>query len=115
MDAQTVRAHADAQCAALLAGDIDTAFKDLSSQLRSNMGEVIAQIPLPVTEATVESVDLAGAGFLAVMHLVGENGEIRLHTRWKDRDGEPTIVEVSHIVDTPPPTIDEATEDDAAG
>src|SRR5215207_7705652 len=114
MDAQTVRDHADEQCAALLAGDIDTAFKDLSSQLRSNMGEVIAQIPLPVTEAAVESVDLAGSGYLAVMHLVGETGEIRLHTRWKDRDGAPTIVEVSHIVETPSPTVDEEAEEPAA-
>lgn len=115
MDAQTVRDHADAQCAALLAGDIDTAFKDLSSQLRQNMGEVIAQIPLPVTEATVETVDMAGAGYLAVMHLVGESGEIRLHTRWKDRDGEPTIVEVSHIVETPPPSVDAEAEDESSG
>jgi hypothetical protein len=114
MDAQTVRDHADAQCAALLAGDIEAAFKDLSSQLRSNMGEVVAQVPLPVTEATVESVDMAGSGYLAVMHLVGESGEIRLHTRWKDRDGEPTIVEVSHIVETPAPVAVEDDEDAAS-
>jgi hypothetical protein len=115
MDAQIVRDHADAQCAALLAGDIDTALKDLSSQLRSNMGEVIAQIPFPVTEATVESVDLAGSGYLAVMRLVGESGEIRFETRWKDRDGAPTIVEVSHVVEARPVAPDDDTEDETAG
>ena len=37
------------------------------------------------------------------MHLVGETGEVRMNTRWKDRDGEPTIVEVSHVVEAPAP------------
>ncbi len=115
MDAQIVRDQAEAQCAALLAGDMDLAFAALSSQLRANMGEVIAQIPLPVTEATVESVDLAGSGYLAVMRLVGEGGDVRFETRWKDRDGTPTIVEVSHVVEAPPPAADEAAEDDNAG
>lgn len=111
MDAPTVRTRAEAQCEALLAGDIDRAFEALSEQLRANMGEVIAQLPLPVTAATVESVELAGSGYLAVMHLVGETGEVRMNTRWKDRDGEPTIVEVSHVVEAPAP---EATTDDEA-
>jgi hypothetical protein len=32
-----------------------------------------------------------------VLHLVGETDETQLQTRWKDRDGRPTIVEVSHL------------------
>jgi hypothetical protein len=38
-----------------------------------------------------------------VLNLVGESGSIRLETRWKDRDGRPTIVEASHIPEAPPP------------
>ena len=32
-----------------------------------------------------------------MLHLVGETDETRLETRWKERDGRPTIVEVSHL------------------
>lgn len=114
MDATTVRAHAEAQCEALLASDIDRAFTSLSSQLRQNMGEVIAQLPLPISEATVESVELAGSGYLAVLRLVGEGSEVTLETRWKDRDGVPTIVEVSHTAAEIVEPVEEATEEGTA-
>ena len=42
MDVQTVREHADAYCAALLAGDIGRASEEFSQQLKSNIGEVVA-------------------------------------------------------------------------
>ena len=60
-------------------------------------------LPLPLVEATVESVEAAGSGYLAVLWLVGEKQAVRLQTRWKERDGEPTIVEVSHIAEPAPP------------
>ena len=28
---------------------------------------------------------------------MGETDEVELQTRWKDRDGEPTLVEASHL------------------
>jgi hypothetical protein len=40
---------------------------------------------------------MAGTGYVAVLHLVGETAESRLETRWKDRAGRPTIVEASHL------------------
>jgi hypothetical protein len=33
-----------------------------------------------------------------VLHLVGET-DVRFQTRWKDRNGRPTIVEMSHIAE----------------
>jgi hypothetical protein len=100
MDPEAVRAHAQAHCDALLAGDIDRAIEDMSKELRSNLGPLIALLPLPLTSATVESVERAGSsGFNAVLHLVGENSEVQLQTRWKDRDGQPTIVEASHLTE----------------
>jgi len=98
MDEQAVREHAQAHCDALLAGDIDRATTQLSNELRSNLGHVVALLPLPLTEASVESVSKTGSGYLAVLRLVGQNDDVRLQTRWKDRDGQPTIVEASHIV-----------------
>jgi hypothetical protein len=97
MDESVVREHAQAMCEALVAGDVDRAIADVSDQLRRNLGEVMMLLPLPVTEATVESVERAGSGIAVVMRLVGETDEVQLQTRWKDRDGQPRVVEASHL------------------
>jgi hypothetical protein len=97
MDEQAVREHAQAYCDALVAGDIDRATVQLSKELRSNLGHVLALLPLPLTEATVETVNRTGSGYIAVLRLVGETDAVQLQTRWKERDGEPTIVEASHV------------------
>lgn len=107
MDQQVVREHAEAHCEALLAGDFDRASVDLSNELRSNLGSMIALMPLPLTEATVESVDVGGSGIVAVLHLVGESGDMQLQTRWKERDGRPTIVEASRVA-APAPAVSPA-------
>ena len=98
MDPQIVREHAQAYCDALLSGDMTKAAESLSRELQQNMGSLIAILPLPLTEATVESVEVGGSGYVALLRLVGETSEIELQTRWKERDGQPTIVEASHVV-----------------
>ena len=97
MDIDTVRDRATAFCAALDAGDIEAATAYLSPELRRNLGEVLALLPLPTNESTVESIDRSGAGCNIALRLVGETDEVELQTRWKDRDGEPTLVEASHV------------------
>jgi hypothetical protein len=97
MDEQAVRDRAISVCEALVAGDIDRATEDFSPELRRNLGEVLALLALPSTEATVESVEHGGAGFNVVIRLVGGAEEVLVQTRWKDRDGRPTIVEASHL------------------
>lgn len=99
MDEQAVQKHADAFCAALLAGDVERAAGDLSSELRSNLGQLVAMLPMPLTAATVESLERTASGFRAVLHLVGETTETRLETRWKNRNDRPVIVEVSHLTE----------------
>jgi hypothetical protein len=101
MDEQTVREHAQAHVEALLAGDIGRAAEEMSSQLRSNLGPIVAMLPMPMTEASVESVEMTKTGYLAVLRLVGDGGTVRLETRWKDRDGRPTIVEASRVHEEP--------------
>ncbi len=97
MDEQTVRDHAQAHLDALLAGDVDRAIQDFSQELQRNLGEIMAMLPLPLTAADIESVSMGGSSYTAILHLVGETEESRLETRWKDRDGRPTIIEASHI------------------
>ena len=97
MDEQTVREHAQATCAALLAGDIGKAAEQMSKELRSNLGSIVGMLPLPLTEARVESIEMTPTGYRTVLHLVGETDSLQLETRWKDRDGTPTIVEASRV------------------
>ena len=100
MDEQAVRDRAQALCDALVAGDVDRAIQDFSVELRRNLGEVIAMLPLPSSEATVESVEHGGAGYNVVLLLVGETEEVRIQTRWKERDGRPTVIEAGHLSKT---------------
>ena len=97
MDEELIREHARAFCDALVAGDIDSAIKDFSPELRRNLGEVLAILPLPASEGSVESVEHGGAGFNVVIRFVGETEEVLIQTRWKDRDGQPTVVEAGHL------------------
>ncbi len=81
MDADQVRERAGSMCEALLAGDVDRATEDFSDELRRNLGEVIAMLPLPALEASVESVEHGGAGYNVVLRLVGETDEVLIQTR----------------------------------
>ena len=111
MDQQIVRERAEAFAAALIAGDMEQAAEDLSKELSSNLGTLVSILPLPLTGATVESIEVGGSGYVAVLHLVGEQAEIRLQTRWKERDGRPTIVETSHVTESAPEAPAEQDED----
>jgi hypothetical protein len=97
MDEPAVREQAQAFCDALAAGDVDRAIESMSPELQRNVGEVLALLPLPANEVTVESVERGGAGYNIVIRLAGEIDEDLIQTRWKDRDGQPTIVEASHM------------------
>ena len=101
MDEQAVRQHAQATCDALLAGDITKASEQMSKELRQNLGSIVGMLPLPLTEASVESIESTPTGYRTVLHLVGETDSLQLETRWKDRDGRPTIVEASRVHEEP--------------
>lgn len=98
MEEQNVRERAEALCAALVVGDIELATEDFSKELRQHLGEVLALLPLPLSEATIDSIERGGSsGYNVVLKLVGETEEVQIQTRWKDRDGQATVVEASHL------------------
>src|SRR5438477_1987867 len=101
MDEQTVREHAQAYCEALQAGDVGRSAQEMSRELQANLGPLVAMLPLPLTGARIETIDMVGTGYLALLNLVGDEGSIRLQTRWKERDGRPTMVEGSHLPEAP--------------
>ena len=97
MDETAVRSSAERVGDALVAGDVEGAIEYLSDELKRNVGEVVALLPLPATEASIASIERANSAVVVVLHLVGETADVELQTRWKDRDGTPRIVEVSHL------------------
>lgn len=115
MDDETVRQAAEGFCAALVAGDVERATEDLSTELQRNLGEVVALLPLPATEGVVESVERSGPGFNVRLQLVGETESVVILTRWKDRDDRATIVELSHESATPIVVEPDADADGEAG
>lgn len=97
MDENTVRSSVRAVGDALVAGNIDAVIGYLSAELQRNPGEIVAMLPLPAIATEIVSVDHATSAVVVVMRVVGETADDELQTRWKDRDGEPRIVEVSHL------------------
>jgi hypothetical protein len=117
VDSDSIGERAAALADALVAGDVELATQDFSPELRRNLGEVIAMLPLPVSEATVESIERGASAFVVELRLVGETDEVIIQTRWKDRDGRPTVVEASHLSQTTREADDDATatEPEASG
>jgi hypothetical protein len=111
MDEQAVRARAQAMCDALAAGDVERATADFSPELRRNLGEVLALMPLPANEVVIDSIEHGGSGYNVVLRIAGEVDEVQLQTRWKDRDGEPRMVEASHLASTAIAPADDATDE----
>jgi hypothetical protein len=51
-----------------------------------------------------------------VLRLVGASDTVKVETRWKDRDGKPTMVEACHVVEKRPEPVGETpAEESAAG
>ena len=125
MDEQDVRTRAEAVCVALVAGDVGVFIESLSNELRQNVGEVLTLLPLPATEATIESIASGGsAAQTVVLRILGEHKEVTIQTRWKDRDGTPTIIEAGNLTsaaraaaagEEAPSDEDEGGEADAGG
>ncbi len=111
MDEQAVRARAQAVCDALAAGDVGQATGHFSAELQRNLGEVLALMPLPANEVEIESIEHGGSGYTVVIRIAGEVDEVLIQTRWKERDGEPKLVEASHLSSTPATASDAADED----
>jgi hypothetical protein len=99
MTEDDVRERARAIGDALVAGDVGQVVAALSDELRRNPGEVVAMLPLPAVAADVVRLEgtAGGAAYVAVLDVTSETEHLELQTRWKERDGEPRIVEVSHV------------------
>ncbi len=112
MDEQAVRDRAQSLCDALVSGDIGLASELFSKELRQNLGEVLSLLPLPSNEASIESIEHGGQSYSVILRLAGETDEVKIQTRWKEREGQPTVVEASHLSQAVLAPDDEAAEGD---
>jgi hypothetical protein len=99
MTEEEVRLQTAAICAALVGGDVGQVVEALSDELKRNPGEVVAMLPLPAVAAEVLRLEGSGGGaaYVALLDVTSETEHLELQLRWKDRNGQPRIVEVSHV------------------
>jgi hypothetical protein len=99
MTEEEVRRQTAAICAALVGGDVGQVVEALSDELKRNPGEVVAMLPLPAVAAEVLRLEGSGGGaaYVALLDVTSETEHLELQLRWKDRNGQPRIVEVSHV------------------
>lgn len=99
MTEEEVRERTASICAALVAGDVGQVVEALSDELKRNPGEVVAMLPLPAVSADLMRLEGSGGGaaYVALLDVTSETEQLELQVRWKDRNGEPRIVEVSHV------------------
>jgi hypothetical protein len=97
MDEAAVRSSAEAFGAALVEGNVDRAIEHLSDELKRNLGEVVALLPLPATGVEITSLERGSSAVVLVLQVSSETADDELSTRWKERDGTPRIVEIGHV------------------
>ena len=92
MDEATVREAAETHARATVERDYGTAGSYLSPELQATAGEVMKEMPRPLTESEVLDVETTDAGATARIRYSGEAGATTVASKWADVGGKPTIV-----------------------
>ena len=92
MDKTTVREAAETHARATVERDYQTAGSYLSPEMQATAGEVMREMPRPLTGSEVLSVEEAGGAFTARIRYSGDDGSTTVDSRWQDVGGSPTIV-----------------------
>lgn len=95
MDENVVRERAQAHADAVVAGDLRRAGSDLTKESGAQAPGVMAKLPRPVRAARVESVTAAGDDLVARIAYEGDDSTTMVDSRWSERDGKVSIVELS--------------------
>ena len=84
----TIQAHAEA----IARGDMDAAVADFCAEMQPHVPELAKALPLPVSSAEVQSVDVGDDESVALIRYKGDSGEVTIRSRWQDVDGRARIV-----------------------
>ena len=99
MDESIVREAAEAHGQAVVEREYARAAEYLSEDVQSAAGQVMKELPRPVTSADVVRVESHGDEIVAAIRYGGEAGAAVVESRWADRGGRPVIVALE-VVET---------------
>lgn len=92
MDEATVREAAETHAQATVERDYEIAGSYLTEDARASAGEVMREMPRPLTSAEVVSVETGGDAFTCLIRYAGDEAAIIVSSRWREVEGEPRIV-----------------------
>jgi hypothetical protein len=92
MDEATVREAAETHARATVERDYSTAGSYLSEEMQASAGEVMREMPRPLTASEVLDVEASDGSATARIRYSGESGSTTVASTWRDVDGKPTIV-----------------------
>jgi hypothetical protein len=92
MDESKTRAVIQEHADAVVRGDMDAVIADFSEELRPQVPQLAQQLPQPVTEADVLSVEVGEEESVAMIRYGGESNEVTIRTRWREIDDRPQII-----------------------
>jgi hypothetical protein len=93
VDEATVREAAETHARATVERDYATAGSYLSPDMRAAAGDVMREMPRPLTGSEVESAERDGDAIVCRIRYSGEGGAVTtVASRWQNVSGKPTIV-----------------------
>jgi hypothetical protein len=95
MDEATIRQRAEAHGGAVVKGDMRSAGKDLSPEAVAQAPEVMKNLPKQLERATVIRIREEDSAYDTYISYEGPDSEVIVVSRWEERDGEPTITNLS--------------------
>jgi hypothetical protein len=87
-----VREAAETHARATVDRDFGTAGSYLGDGMMDAAGEVMKEMPRPLTGSEVTSVEETDGGYTCRIRYTGEGGATDVDSRWVEVDGSPTIV-----------------------
>jgi hypothetical protein len=95
MDAHQVRECVQRHADAVAAGDMATAFADMTEALQAEMAQASADAPAPAFDhAEVLSIDVGSDESQALIRYSGGGGSATVRSHWRDDGGRPRITRV---------------------
>lgn len=92
MDEQSVREAAETHARATVERDYGTAGSYLGEGMMDAAGEVMKELPSPLTGSEVTSVEASNGGYTCRIRYTGEDGATDVDSQWAEVHGSPKIV-----------------------
>jgi hypothetical protein len=99
MDEVPTRRQAEAHAKAVVEGDEDAVTNDFIPDMRGRVSDIVAQLPVPTTNAEVKSVDIEDDRAAVVIEYSNDQKSVRFRSFWEERHGRPMIVDGEPVED----------------